>query len=296
MIFTKLIIIISIFYSSTAIYVPLTGRYFLHSNTGLWRVCRYTIQPEPINQEAVPRNFTELSIPLANLTEIKRMKVEIAKEEYIDEFFSELSDFEELKAVDEAFKSALFANWILNTADFPKFKARYKGLLEADSLSEQVNILEEKAEVALTAPTLHESQTLGAKTVVLPNATVSTATLSASDTTNTTINDTVSGAFSEVSYNGSFIKVIVPEQLRNALFAYWEDKPKVLSVLLAFANDMDISCTMTNALGKKLVIRPPPPPKDGRSHVHYRYIPHGMYTHIQHYEHNVYSYYLNILF
>lgn len=257
-----------LFISSTAIYVPLTKRYFLLSHTGLWRVCRYTIIPEPITDEALPRNFTDLS--LTNQTAIDNLKRKIAREEYIEEFLSELEEpVDAITTIDEAFKRALFANWIRNTSEFPLFKARYKGILESDTLSQQSNLLAERAAAALTSPTLLESQTNGAKTIT-------PATTSTDPAVALTANETIGGALSEVHYNGTFIKIIVPEALRNALFTYWEEKPNVLSLLLSYANDMDIPLTMTSANGKKLVIRPPPPPKDGKSHGHFKYTPHGM--------------------
>lgn len=266
-------------FTFAAIYVPLTKRYFLYSHTGLWRVCRYTIIPEPLSHEALPRNFTDLSF--TNQTDIDKLKRKIAHEPYIEDFLNELEEpIDSITIVDEAFKKALFANWIRNADDFHRFKAKYKGILESDSLAQQSSLLAERAVAALTAPTLVDPQTNGANKIQTPAAS-SAAASSAPSASSTdpaiilTANETIGGALSEVLYNGTYIKITVPEALRHALFTYWEEKPAILPLLWSFAKDMDISVAMISANGKKLVIRPPPPPKDGKSHGHFKYTPNG---------------------
>lgn len=238
-------------------------------------MCRYTIIPEPLTDAALPRNFTELS--LANQAAIDRLKSKIAQESYIDEFVNEFEEpIDTITTIDEPFKRALFANWIRNTSDFSRFKAKYKGVLVSDALQQQSTLLAERAAAVLTSPTILDSpQTNGAKTASAATA-VTGATTSSDPAIALTANETVGGVVSVVSHNGTYIKILVPEALRQALFAYWEEKPGILSLLWPFAIDMDIPVTMTNANGKKLVIRPPPPPKDGKSHGHFKYTPNGM--------------------
>lgn len=219
--------------------------------------------PVPLNETALPRNFTDLALTKKSaITDLKR---KIGHEEYIEEFLSELEDpVDSLTTIDETFKRAMFANWIRNTSEFPRFKARYKGILEAESFSQQSSLLAEQAAVALTRSTLLEAQTNGAK-----NTTTSDSSIAL------TVNETLAGVLTEVSHNGSIIKILLPEALRNALFINWEEKPNVPSLLLPFALDMDISLKMTGANGKLLEIRPPPPPKSGKARGGFIYIPYG---------------------
>lgn len=236
-----------------------------------------------MTHEALPRNFTDLSF--TNQIQIDNLKRQIAVEPYIDEFLNELEEpIDSYTAIDETFKRALFANWIRNASDFHRFKAKYKGILESDSLAQQSSLLAERAAAALTAPTLvdPQPQTNGASRMLTPVAESSAAELSTRGSTSSTdpavvltANETIGGALSEVLYNGTYIKITVPEALRHALFTYWEEKQAILPLLWSFAKDMDISVAMVSANGKKLVIRPPPPPKDGKSHGHFKYTPNG---------------------
>lgn len=261
--------------------MPLTKRFFLYSHTGLWRVCRYTVIPEPLTDFALPRNFTELS--LNDQTDIDRLKAKLARESYVDDFLTEFEEpIDEIITIDEPFKRALFANWLRNSPNFAQLKTRYKGVLESDMLKQQSSLLAERAAAALTAPTLvNTAQTTDAKSVSITSfagASIDPVVAGASTdpVTAQAANETVGGVVSVVPYNNTFIKILVPEALRQALFAYWEDKAGILSLLWPFAIDMDIPVTMTNANGKKLIIRPPPPPKDGKSHGHFKYTSNGM--------------------
>jgi hypothetical protein len=225
-------------FSVAGIFVPETRRYFKSSHSGLWKTCRYSLTPHILPNSTAARNFTTLAY--TNPNKIFNLKSELAKQPYIDEFLAEkidLDDVDEVNEVDNNFLQHLFGYWVREqTTQFTKFKNVYK------KLTPQI-------------------KTPARKKLVMINPTNITA-----------VNETIGGALSTVVINNTNIHVIVPYNLRQALFDDWEERDKVVYLLWQYSKDMDIVFSMENMDGHKYIIMPPKPPKKGKIGSGYEYL------------------------
>lgn len=222
----------------SGIFIPETRRYYLTSHSGLWRICRYSLVPTALATSSAARNFTTLA--LTNATQIASMKQTESTAPYILDALNDINLPDPITDLDNNFRKVLFARWLRNeSAEFGKLKVTYKKL--AQQQQQQRHVAASKGQLIL-------------------------------DPTNVAaIKESIGAALSTVEVNGTYINVIVPEGLRNALFADWEEKTNVLWLLGAFARDMDIPNSITNSNGTRYIIQPPPPPKKGRVGNGYEY-------------------------
>lgn len=225
----------------SGIFIPETRRYYLTSHSGLWRICRYSLVPTALATSSAARNFTTLA--LTNATQIATLKKTESTAPYILDALNDIELPDPITDLDNNFRKVLFARWLRNeSAEFGKLKVTYKQLVAVQQQQQnQINVATSKRQLIL-------------------------------DPTNVaSIKESIGAALSTVEVNGTYINVIVPEGLRNALFADWEEKTNVLWLLGAFARDMDIPNSITNSNGTRFIIQPPPPPKKGRVGNGYEY-------------------------
>lgn len=233
--------------NGTAIFVPKSGRYFVSSHTGLWRLCRYALTPILLLNSTIPQLLTNLI--KTNATEIERLKKDIASEAYIDEYFQMLNvpNVDDVTAIDNRLKQALFAHWIRGTADFAKIKAKYKALANASN-----------------ATAVAAAATKSKKPLLLPIASEDLAQ----------IRDKF-GPITVQLNTSERATVLVPRHLQLALFNEWPEKERVVHLLGKFAKDMDLTTNIVQN-GTQLVLRPPNPPAKGHQNAGYRYEKYGM--------------------
>lgn len=236
-------------FSYVGIFIPETRRYYLTSHSGLWRICRFSLVPTVLANSTAARNFTTLA--LTNVSHIAALKKTESLSPYILDTLTDIqlpTDPIELQ-LDDDFRKMLFARWVrTDTNEFGQLKSAYKRLVTVQQQQQQQH------------DQLAQHQMAAAKGHLILDPTNVAA-----------INETIGAALSTIEVNGTYINVIVPEGLRHALFADWEEKTNVLLLLGAFAKDMDIPNSMTNSNGTRYIIQPPPPPKKGRVANGYEY-------------------------
>lgn len=194
------------------------------------------------------RNFTTLSS--TNVTQIRLLKKEIALQPFVIDIINSIELADPVTEIDDDFRKLLFAHWTTNTSDFVTLKKQYKDIVAAAAATSLPGGKGNK-------PSSH---------LMLINPTNVSA-----------INETIGAALSTVYVNGTYINVIIPMSMRMALFHDWQETPKLLFLLGAFAKDMEISTAMTSANGTRYIIQPPPPPKKGKVANGYEYKSFGMF-------------------
>ena len=232
------------------IFIPDTRRYYMSSHSGLWRICRNSLVPLILAQSSAARNFTTLS--LNNLTLISQLKSQESKTAYFQTAIENFDLNEPINEIDDNFRRALFAHWLKNDSHFSDLKSQFHKLVAKNQVQEEV------------AQTRHEvvSATGNSNLMLLNPMNVSA------------VKETIGAALSTIFVNGTYVNVIVPEALRNALFNDWEEKSSVLQLMWAFAKDMEVSIAMTNSNGTtRYIIQPPPPPRRGKTANGYEYKP-----------------------
>lgn len=231
--------------NQTAIFIPISRRFFVSSHTGLWRLCRYAFTPLILANSTLPQILTNLII--TNATDIERIKKDIATEAYIDEYRSLNIPIANVTAIDNRFKQALFANWIRGTAEFAKIKAKYKALANTSN-----------ATTSASRPKKNSFYEIDSHNV-------------------TQIHDKFGVHPIPVHVSASErAMVLVPRNLQLALFNEWSQKARVVYLLGRFARDMDLTTNILMANGTQLVLRPPNPPAKGHNNADYRYEKYGM--------------------
>lgn len=228
----------------TALFIPISGRFFVSSHTGLWRLCRYALTPLILANSTLPQMLTNLII--TDATEIERLKKDIATEAYIDEYRMFHIPIANVTAIDNRFKQALFANWIRGTAEFVKIKAKYKSLANASNGTASASRSKKNQLYEVDSYDLSQIQD---KFGVHPI----TVHVNASERA----------------------MVLVPRNLQLALFNEWPQKPRVVYLLGKFAKDMDLTTNIAMTNGTQLVLRPPNPPAKGHQNADYRYEKYG---------------------
>lgn len=247
--------------SVAGIFIPETRRYYLTSHSGLWRICRYSLVPTILANSSAARNFTTLS--LTNLTQINLLKKTESLEPYIQDALNDIELDDPITEINNEFRRVIYSQWITNnTIAFTNMKQVYKQL----DLVRQEN---EQKQLILLQQQQQEHQQNSVQTTITKAS--RNGLMLINPTNVSAINETIGAALSTVHVNGTYINVIVPETLRNALFLDWEEKPNVLQLLWAFAKDMEISIAMTNSNGTRYIIQPPPPPKKGKVGNGYEY-------------------------
>lgn len=220
-----------LFFLAAGIFVPESGRYFLTSYTGLWRLCRYALTPVLLGNATLPVLLETLV--LTNKSRIQTIKQEIGSEPYITQFQRTFNgSFEKITKIDNQFKEGLFAEWILNTPDFPKLKSKYKELRP----HEMNTVLK---------PTRTKTKTSEFK--IIPY-------------NMTAIEETLHGSQYTIVKRNRTADLLMPDNLRRALFDGWEQKPNIILVLGDFAKSLDMSATLTTANGSRIILQPPVPP------------------------------------
>lgn len=226
------------------------------SHSGLWRICRYSLVPTVLANSSAARNFTTLS--LNNVTSVNALKKTESKESYILDAINDIELPDPTEEITDDYRKLLFAQWVQgNTIEFEKLRNSFI-TLDAIQMQQQQH---------------HQHQV----SVATSKALIRNPQLMLDPTNVAAINETIGAALSTIHINGSYINVIIPEGLRHALFADWEEKPNVLLLLWAFARDMNISIAMTNSNGTRYIIQPPPPPKKGKVANGYEYKHFGMF-------------------
>lgn len=199
-----------------------------------------------MTNSTLPQLLTKLIV--TNATEIDRLKKDIANEMYIEEWSTLNVPIANVTAIDNRFKQALFANWVRDTANFPKYRQKYK---------------------ALANPT-NATNTGAGKPKKLTHLVIINHNL-------TQLQQQFGLSPISVQLNASNqVSVIVPRSLQLALFDEWPQKHPVIYLLGKFAKDMDLSTNIVSANGTQLVFRPPEPSAKGHPNADYRYVKYGM--------------------
>lgn len=183
-----------------------------------------------------------------NPSELDRLKKDIADDAYIEAYLHESNG--SIAAIDNRFKRALFANWVLNTTELPRLRRTYKSLAPA-----------------IANTTLAAAAKAGSKIK-------STQFVITNDLAE--IRETFGVSPISVRLNASaWTKVIVPKHLQMALFDEWPAKPNVVRVVGQFAKYMDLPMIVSNANGTRLAIQYPVPDATGARKGDYRFDKYG---------------------
>lgn len=174
------------------------------------------------------------TLVLTNKSRIETIKQEIGSEPYIEEFQRKFngSSVEKITKIDNQFKESLFAEWIRNTSNFPKLKAKYKELRPNDTN-------------AVLKPSSSKTKTSEFK--IIPY-------------NMTTIEETLHGSQYTIVKRNRTADLLMPDNLRRALFNEWELRPNIILVLGEFAKSLEMSATLTTANGSRIILQPPVPP------------------------------------
>ncbi|CRK86823.1 CLUMA_CG000652, isoform A [Clunio marinus] len=210
----------------TGIFVESHRRYFKASHTGINRNCRYAVVPQPVSTSVV-RNFTTLSI--SSLDDLEEAKEKVKQEDYFKDFLKvDSPDIMSIESIDENFRKYLFAQWILNKDDKPEF-AKLRNKLH--SFMEKPHIKHKQ----MLDPTNYDQ-----------------------------VKHTLNELITEVEVNKTHsLHVVVPNDLRFALFDDWEGKGLDLVHLLSnYAKSLRIDPSIY-LKDTKFVFQPPPPIKKG---------------------------------
>lgn len=176
------------------------------------------------------------TIVYTNPAHIQKLKTALAAQNDIIEFYNNnLGDVKSITTIDDTFKQALFANWLRNATAFNALKAKYKDIVAIPGPNP-------------AGPRIGEY----AETDVRSNFDVVFIT--------------------NVETNK---QVIIPKSLNDALFVGWEKKPKLVYLLGAFANAMEIPLIYLDKNGTERIIRPPQPTKKQHKNENYKYVSHG---------------------
>lgn len=237
-----------------AIFIPISERFFLSSHTGLWRLCRYALAPILLTNSTLPQLLTKLIVTDGN--EIKRLKNEIANQPYIDGWHNLDVPIANVTSIDNRFKQALFAKWILDSKDFTTIKTRYKTLSNPSNATGSGGGGGGGGGVVKQKKAQHID--------ISSNNSALVKELFGLTPINVQVNETRRAT------------VFVPENLQLALFEEWPQKAKVVLLLGQFAKDMDLSPIIRAFNGTQLVLRPPDPPSEGQTNTDYRYAKYGM--------------------
>lgn len=188
------------------------------------------------------------NIVVTDVNEIGRLKKDIAKKSYIEEWQILNLPLANITSIDNRLKQALFANWIRDSSNFTSIKTKYKAL----------------------ANPLNATNTIGAnKSKKITHYVISNHNL-------TLIQELFGLTPINVQVNETHrAAVIVPRILQLALFDEWPQKEQIILLLGQFAKDMDLSTVVAMTNGTQLVLRPPDPPAKGHSS-DYRYKKFGM--------------------
>lgn len=180
-----------------------------------------------------------------------RLKKDIADDDYIDEYIKEFNTtLSQVHTVDNHFKHALFGHWVRETAEFPKFRAKYKSLAPA------------VMNATMAAAAKQNSKLKTTHYVITDDLAV--------------IRDTFGVTPFSVRLNATArANVILPTHLKTALFDEWNNKSNVVRLLGKFARDMDLPLIVTNASGTRLAIKYPDPPVHATQNADYRYEKYG---------------------
>lgn len=124
------------------IFIPETRRYYLTSHLGLWRFCRYTVEPTKLANSSEPQNFTTFS--LTNITQINALKKTIAEDDpFILHVTKGVQLPDRITNIDNDFRQLMFAHWILDhEQDFKKLKSEYKRVGSPTNVSAVREIVE----------------------------------------------------------------------------------------------------------------------------------------------------------
>lgn len=198
-------------------------------------------------------------IVVTDVNEIGRLKKDIAKESYIEEWRHLSIPIANITSIDNRLKEALFANWILDSSNFTSIKAKYK----------------------ILANPLNATNTIGAnKSKKITHYVISNHNL-------TLVQELFGLTPINVQVNATRLAaVIVPRNLQLALFDEWPQKEKIILLLGQFAKDMELSTVVAMTNGTQLVLRPPDPPK-GHHNTDYQYKKYGMQLSEYHFSHLV---------
>lgn len=186
------------------------------------------------------RNFTTMSY--TNQQTIDDVKNVTAQAEWIEEFLNKSHIIDGQIEIDDNFRRKLFASWIKGDAEFESLKKIYKTKTN-HSNSLDVQIITKRGRFRYIDPS-----------------------------NITEVRSVIGSALSSIDINGTKWNIIVPMQVRHALFTGWDERPAVLKLLWSFAKDMDISSLLYSENGVKYILRPPKPPKKGKSANGFEYL------------------------
>lgn len=204
-----------------------------------------------LTNSTLPQLLTKLIVTDGN--EINRLKNDIANQPYIDEWHNLSVPIANVTSIDNRFKQALFAKWILDSKDFATIKTRYKTLSNPSNATASGGgggggVKQKKAQhIEISSDNSALVKELFGLTPI-----------------NVQVNETRRAT------------VFVPRNLQLALFDEWPQKEKVVLLLGQFAKDMDLSPIVRASNGTQLVLRPPDPPSKGQTNADYRYAKFGM--------------------
>ncbi|XP_070490979.1 uncharacterized protein [Chironomus tepperi] len=203
------------------IFVESHRRYFKSSHTGIWRHCRYWIQPQIVSSSVV-RNFTTFSTSYDGL---KDAKAAIENEEFFKTLQNvDLPDIANITENSEEFRKHLFAEWFdKDKSDFAEMKSKFQSFHKKQKVMNVIYL----------NPGAHEIVKKRLEGLVFPLQFNKTDTM----------------------------YVVIPEMLKDALFEGWNDHGmKMLKLLYHYANSLEINPTIQIG-DNRFVFQPPFPPK-----------------------------------
>ncbi|KAL7018664.1 hypothetical protein ACKWTF_010856 [Chironomus riparius] len=204
------------------IFVESHRRYFKSSHTGIWRNCRYWIQPQIVSSSVV-RNFTTFQ---ASHDDLKGIKASIMKEEFFKSLESNaLPDIANITENSEEFRKHLFAEWFdKDRSEFNQLKNKFHEFHKKEKI----------VDVMYMNPGAHEIVKKRLGDLVFPVQFNQTDTM----------------------------HVVIPKMLKDALFEGWnEHGMNMLRVLFHYAHSLEISPVIQIG-DDKFVFQPPIPPKN----------------------------------
>lgn len=231
----------------SAIFIPISERFFLSSHTGLWRLCRYALTPILLTNSTLPQYLTKLII--TNPSEIAQLKKDVANEAYIEQYIRNFNgSISNITSIDNQFKQTMFAHWVRETFAFPKLRTKYKMLVVPSDVNAGSSAKHRKTtQFVIVNNSAHIEDILKITPVVVQ------------------LNSTQRAS------------VILPKNLQQALYDEWTQQPKVIRLLGKYAKDMNLPLTVSYANDTQLLLRPLDPPIKGNQNTDYQYIKYGMH-------------------
>lgn len=221
------------------IYIPETRRFFISSNSGLWRHCRITQLPNAMKDSMVARNIT--SIAYQSPTSINDAKLNLTNTEFVNKFLENNVTFP-LHNFTEEVKQRMFAHWVRNDNEFQEFK---KAFWQFELANEKVALIP------------IDSKPIRINPVDVPGMEAAKI---------------FGNALQQVVIDGVTYFFVIPVPAQKAMFSGWNEQKLVPKLYWPYVRDLDIPAYVLNEHRVILQLIPPKPPKKGGVKNGYDYV------------------------